>query len=329
MTTYKELRGTQIEAVSSDPSNPVEGQVWYNTTDNVLKGQAATSVGAWSSGGNMNTGRRTHGGAGTQTSALAFGGTDAGSPGTLTAATESYNGSSFTEVNDLNLARRDIRGAGVSNTAVLAWGGDTPGQNYKNETETWDGSSWTEVNNLNTARGYGARAGTSTACLAVAGYNPSPPTNKAIVEQWNGTNWTEIADLNSDRYELAGGGTVTSALAFGGEENTGKTESWNGSAWTEVNDLNTGRNFLMGDGASNTSSIAFGGGPPNTGKTETWNGTNWTEENDMSSVRGQGAGAGTTTAAVVFGGEGPGGSSDATEEWNGAGAGVTRTFTDS
>ena len=72
MTTYKEIKGTQIEAVSSDPSNPIEGQVWYNTTDNVLKGQAATTAGAWSSGGNLNTGRRAFGGAGTQTSALAL-----------------------------------------------------------------------------------------------------------------------------------------------------------------------------------------------------------------------------------------------------------------
>ena len=38
MTTYKEIRGTNIEAVASDPSNPVEGQVWYNTTTNVVKG---------------------------------------------------------------------------------------------------------------------------------------------------------------------------------------------------------------------------------------------------------------------------------------------------
>ena len=38
MTTYKELKGTNIQAVSSDPTYPVNGQVWYNTTDNVLKG---------------------------------------------------------------------------------------------------------------------------------------------------------------------------------------------------------------------------------------------------------------------------------------------------
>ena len=57
MTTYKEIKGTQIEAVSSDPSNPVEGQVWYNSTDNVLKGETLTAAGAFASGGNMNTAR--------------------------------------------------------------------------------------------------------------------------------------------------------------------------------------------------------------------------------------------------------------------------------
>ena len=74
MATYKQIHGTKIEAVASDPSNPVEGQVWYNTTSNVLKGQAATTVGAWASGGNMNTGRDQVAGAGTQTATLAFGG---------------------------------------------------------------------------------------------------------------------------------------------------------------------------------------------------------------------------------------------------------------
>ena len=39
MATYKEIIGTNIEVVSSDPSNPVTGQVWYNTTTDQLKAQ--------------------------------------------------------------------------------------------------------------------------------------------------------------------------------------------------------------------------------------------------------------------------------------------------
>ena len=55
MTTYKEIKGTQIEVVSSDPSNPVEGQVWYNTTSNELKGQVVTTAGSWATNANLKT----------------------------------------------------------------------------------------------------------------------------------------------------------------------------------------------------------------------------------------------------------------------------------
>ena len=56
MATYKEIKGTNIEVLASDPSNPVEGQVWFNSTDNVLKGQIVTAA-AWATGGNLNTAR--------------------------------------------------------------------------------------------------------------------------------------------------------------------------------------------------------------------------------------------------------------------------------
>ena len=71
MATYKEIKGTQIEVLASDPSNPVEGQVWFNSTSNVLKGQSATSAGSWATGGNVNTARSQAGvgGAGDKSSA--------------------------------------------------------------------------------------------------------------------------------------------------------------------------------------------------------------------------------------------------------------------
>ena len=39
MATYITLHGIRIQVIAGDPSNPVEGQVWYNTTSNDLKGQ--------------------------------------------------------------------------------------------------------------------------------------------------------------------------------------------------------------------------------------------------------------------------------------------------
>jgi hypothetical protein len=74
MTTYKGIQGFTIQNLSADPSNPIEGQVWYNSTSNVWKVEEATTAGAWATGGNLNTARYQLGSAGTQTAGLAFGG---------------------------------------------------------------------------------------------------------------------------------------------------------------------------------------------------------------------------------------------------------------
>ena len=74
MADYKEIVGTRVKAVSANPSNPSDGQVWYNSTDEVLKYKKAVGGGAWSSGGNLNFGRRSGAHLGTQTAALYVGG---------------------------------------------------------------------------------------------------------------------------------------------------------------------------------------------------------------------------------------------------------------
>ena len=116
MANYKDIHGFQIEIRSDNPSNPIDGQVWYNTTDSKLRGAAISSTGAWATGGTMNRGKYTGAGAGIQTSALYFGGNYP--PGdNLTAETEFYNGSSWSELADLNTARQNISGGGVKTSA--------------------------------------------------------------------------------------------------------------------------------------------------------------------------------------------------------------------
>ena len=70
MTTFKEIRGTTIEVVSTDPTNPELGQIWYNSSSGTLKGYQFANVNAWASGGNLNTGRTGLAGAGIQTAAV-------------------------------------------------------------------------------------------------------------------------------------------------------------------------------------------------------------------------------------------------------------------
>ena len=139
MTTYKEIRGTNIEAVASDPSNPVDGQVWYNTTSNTVKANYI-NPGSWSTGGALNTARQLFAGAGTQTAALVFGGSTFPSP--PVAVTESYNGTSWTEVNDLNAARQNTNGAGTQTSALCVAGYTTSPNNQFVE-------KWNEVSKIN------------------------------------------------------------------------------------------------------------------------------------------------------------------------------------
>ena len=50
MSSLKELKGTRVQSLASDPSNPVEGQIWYNTTSNNFKAAEAATSGAWATG---------------------------------------------------------------------------------------------------------------------------------------------------------------------------------------------------------------------------------------------------------------------------------------
>ncbi len=46
MADYKDIVGTKVTAVSSNPTHPTDGQVWYNTTDNVLRYRNPASTAA-------------------------------------------------------------------------------------------------------------------------------------------------------------------------------------------------------------------------------------------------------------------------------------------
>jgi hypothetical protein len=59
MATYKGIQGFTIQNLSADPSNPIEGQVWYNSTSNVWKVEELTTVGSWATGGVMATDKTT------------------------------------------------------------------------------------------------------------------------------------------------------------------------------------------------------------------------------------------------------------------------------
>ena len=136
---------------------------------------------------------------------------------------ETWNGTSWTEVNEVNTARRTLASGGTSSTASLIAGGYEPGSN-SNKAETWNGTSWTEISNINTARDYVAGAPSTSVTALIFGSPGTTPTG--VTEYYNGSSWTEVADM-STKGMRASAGSPSAALAAGaGPGSSTATEEW-------------------------------------------------------------------------------------------------------
>ena len=169
MTKYKEIIGTDIQVVTTDPTE-VTGQVWYNESEGELKTRNQFLGSAWATGGSLNTARMGIMGVGTQTAAMAFGGRNP--PSTVDYA-ETWDGVSWTEESDLNTGRYFTAGGVASLTDAACFGGHSP--NLANM-ETWNGASWTERADLSTGRRAlgGANQAPASASLAFGGLGSGP-----------------------------------------------------------------------------------------------------------------------------------------------------------
>ena len=324
MATFKVTKGTPVafrdSAYPATYPSPHEGELFYNSSSGAFQ-FIGLGTGAWASGGNMNVGRNAMTGFGaTNTAAIGVGGYN----GTAyVASAELYNGSSWTEVNDLNTARGYGAGAGTSTAGLFA--GGHPGSGAVAINETWNGTSFTEANDLNAIHSEFRGCGTSTAAIVAAGRTAPYPTLTNLCEVWDGTNWTEVANLNIAGVGVQLAGTSTLAIANSGAnpsptDRTTATELWNGSAWTN----STASNSNHREGASagiQTDALMGGGGSPTTVNTEIWNGTSWTEVNNMATARIQmgstvGQQSNSQTSLAFAGETPPGARQTATEEWS-------------
>ena len=325
MATYKKDKGLNVKSYTSDPDktypSAFQGQLYYNSSDGQFK-YIGLGAGAWASGGNINTGRAYGGAAGSDTEAAMYFGGYTTSPATNYALAEQYDGTSWTEVGDLNQTRNAVTGFGIL-TAAVAVGGDSfppsPATNYA-LVEEWDGSSWTEVTNVPTATAYADSAGTLTAGLLMGGGTPGSPADKcAETFEYDGTNWTAGGDMNEERqYARVSCGTQTAALIAGGTPPfMNQTETYNGSAWTETGDLNSPGAQGSGGGTS-TSAVTSGNQSPAKTACESWDGTSWTEVAERATDNYALGGVGSSNAnAITFAGydSSPASFPQATEEW--------------
>ena len=159
--------------------------------------------------------------AGAQTAAAMFGGSvgpnfSAGN----SAAGEEYDGTSWSETNDLNTARRYLAGAGTQ-TAGLGISGYNPGGNVTN-VELYDGTNWSNGTVIPTATAALAASGTQTAAIVFGGNTGSDTANSL---NFDGSSWTAGATMATARDRLTGSpaGTQTVALAVSGATNAPST----------------------------------------------------------------------------------------------------------
>ena len=340
MAAYKTLKGQLIKKVTSDPTNPLEGQIWYNLTSGSLKVYKNIG-GAISSGGNLNTGRRNLAGTGTQTAGLAI----AGGPPSI-ANVEEYNGTAWSEETNIPQVTQQLAGAGTQ-SATAVFGGQVvpPFGVVQNETYEYNGSSWTAGGDMGTGRYNLAGCGTQTAALATGGttVNPSPPPNfkgRNLTEEYGGTSWTGGGTYPIEVTGIRTAGTQTAALSAGGAQFgawiVSTVNEYNGSAWTAGGAMSQ-PNESGGMSGIQTAAIYAGGygGPAAPSSTtrnriEIYNGSTWTTSPaTLTIARAElaASNSGPSTSTMFFGGPSPVGASQLTEEYSDPSFGIQKVTT--
>ena len=327
MSTYREIVGKKVKSTSSDFSEGLEGQIWYNYSTGNFRGQALLE--ATSSSSPLIYTNFGGGTIGTQTAAVIGGGysppTNPPGFGPPAQQTQEYNGSGWTAGGNLGTGRGALAGFGIETAGVIAGGPGSPTPWVK--TEEYNGTAWTAGGDLGTGRrGSGNSAGVENAGLMFGGY--VGPAGTTATEEYGGTSWTAGGVLNTPVYYNSGTGIQTAAVSFGGN-GTNISEEYNGTAWVAGNNMNSPRQYSGAFGAQTSAIVAGGSNPPTSYLTsiEKYNGTTFTvSPATLSSPRaltGQAAG-GTSgnTAGVFAGGYSPGDSPSGdygntiVEEWN-------------
>ena len=308
MATYRALKGFEIQVQSSDPTNPVKGQVWYNTTTGTLK---VSGVGTWSSQASTTRTGIGSQGAGTTTAAVFTAGKTSGpgSPPIATQAyTEEYDGSVWTNGNDQLVGRRHCGSGGGTQTAAIVCGGNAPpGDALSNNTGLYDGTSWTTGSTMPIYMGnqFNAQSGTQTAFYTTgSGSTPgSPPHVPQTTLELNGTTWSSTNPLSRSpvTYNGGGAGTQTAGLAFGGSA-TAYSESYDGTSWAATSALTTPTGSCSGSGTQ-TAAIMAGGytsGYPTV--CNAFDGSAWSTIDTMPSGRERAAACGQAGNMLLAGG---------------------------
>ena len=293
-----------------DPSTILSTSEEFNQGTNVI------TAAAWASGGNLNTARYSLGGFGTATAAVAMCGRDT----PIYQATEEYDGSSWTTVNNYPQTVNDLGSTGVL-TAGLGLGGLDPPSIPSWPTTgvltgEYDGTNWTTGGSYPYTAWGTECAGTQTATVAGGGHNyPMPPGNKNNSSEYDGSSWTAGNTMSQARAIFASSGSQTAALFTGGrsspgvEDPTNKTEEYDGTNFSSGGNYITAiKENTQGGGPQTSAYMAGGTIPPATTNTAHYDGTAWATAPSLPTAKNLGNAASNTadnTTGSCFGGLGP------------------------
>ena len=324
MSEYREIQGAAVQSLASS-TGTITGQIWYDNVNGAFKLESVASTSSWASGGTLGTSRDAHGAGGTLTAGIVFGGNI--NPGN-TANTEEYDGSTWTEVNNLNTARRQTTGIGTQ-TAALCAGGYTTANSAA--TEEYDGTCWASSGNLATNRRNGGHFGIQTSSLYCGGYDVPDP-NANVLQEYNGSTWTNlVATLNTGGNSIAATGITSDGIVFGGSNRLNNSEEWNGTSMSVGGTMLTSKyDRASTNQAPANTALSIGGGIPAQTNVEAYDGTCWSAETAIPTATNSAKGGGDATSGFIAGG-GPGAGPifNTSFEWTGAGSPTTVTISSS
>ena len=285
-----------------------------------------------------------NGAVGTQTAALVVGGDP------QRAATEKYDGTTWSEIADLATGRSGLTGGGSSTAAWGAAGYTTANvsltEEFTKSATVFTPSAWAAGGNMPAGKRVGGSStGGSVSGLTFGGDNV--PMGQGIpqvktTEEYNGTAWTGGGNITNNVSGSAGAGTQTAMIGAtgysfptpwttAGASYIANAFEYDGSSWTNVTAYPTTGVGMMSLGTQ-TASLFGGGaqggspGPEANQKSKDYkeyNGSSWTTGGASNTFHSRSGGAGgTQTAGIIYGGyDGPGGNpsgrSDKVEEYNG------------
>ena len=302
MSSYKEIFGFKIKNVSADPTNFQEGEVWYNTTGQVLKLGADTgATGVWSSGTNIPAVREgaVDGGFGTPTAAIIMFGRTGAPSYTAYTTTFEYDGTTWSPSGATPYASNRLGSTGPINAGAVFGGqvipGPEPGGGPESGTTRistleYDGSTFSGGGNMNIYRyspaGFGADQNDA---VSAGGSSPAQGggTKKNSTETYNGTSWTNVpATLGTARTTGGGGTSSSDGIALGGNPGQNTNESYDGSTWSSISSAPNNTQGGSPQGPGSDLMVAGGyDGPTSHAKTMIWNGTAWSTKADLNTNR--------------------------------------------